>query len=242
MTPIYAVGDIHGQIDMLETALTRIERDGGPDARVVFLGDLVDRGPGSAQVIDRLLQGQAEGRDWTVLSGNHDDLFAGFLELGIDLDPRVLSGVPWTGDRIGGRATLASYGMGDLDRPVSALLEEARATVPAAHLAFLKGLPAYHHLDGLLFVHAGIRPGISLANQIRDDLLWIRSDFLNDPRPHPWLVVHGHSAVQIPEHRGNRVNLDSGAGYGRPLTTAVFEGDGVWTLDGFGRAKLLPNP
>lgn len=242
MTPTYAIGDIHGQIDMLETALARIEADGGRDASIVFIGDLVDRGPGSAQVIDRLMQGQAQGRDWTVLCGNHDDLFVGFLDRGINLDPRVLSGAPWTGPRLGGLATLASYGMGDLERPFEALLEEARAVVPAAHLAFLKGLPTHHERGGLLFVHAGIRPGLALQDQARDDLLWIRGDFLNDPRPHPWLVVHGHSAVEIAEHRGNRVNLDSGAGYGRPITAAVFEGDQVWVLDGFGRAPLRPIP
>lgn len=242
MTPIYAVGDIHGQLEMLETALSRIEVDGGPDARIVFVGDLVDRGAGSRQVIERLMQGQAEGRDWTVLSGNHDDLFVGFLERGADHDPRILSGVPWSGPRIGGKATLASYGMQDLDRPIEALLEEARQVVPRAHLAFLKGLPLHHEAGELLFVHAGIRPGVALKDQTRDDQMWIRGDFLNDTRAHPWLVVHGHTAVEAPEHHGNRVNLDSGAGYGRPITAAVFEGREVWTLEAVGRAALLANP
>ncbi|THD76646.1 serine/threonine protein phosphatase [Thalassobius vesicularis] len=242
MTPIYAVGDIHGQLEMLETALSRIEADGGPDAKIVFVGDLVDRGAGSRQVIERLMQGQAEGRDWTVLSGNHDDLFVGFLERGADHDPRILSGVPWSGPRIGGKATLASYGMQDLDRPIEALLEEARQVVPPAHLAFLKGLPLHHEAGALLFVHAGIRPGVALKDQTRDDQMWIRGDFLNDTRAHPWLVVHGHTAVEAPEHHGNRVNLDSGAGYGRPITAAVFEGREVWTLEAKGRATLLANP
>ena len=241
MPPIYAVGDIHGQYDMLETALQRIEADGGPDSKIVFLGDLVDRGPGSAKVIQRLMEGQAAGRDWTILCGNHDDLFHGFVSKGIDLDPRVLSGVPWTGPRIGGRATLESYGMSDLDRPTDELIAEAQQTVPQAHLDFLANLPTHLLLGDLLFVHAGIRPGISLQNQNPDDLMWIRGEFLNDPRPHPWLVVHGHTAVQAHEHQGNRVNLDGGAGYGRPLTTAIFEGQKVWTLDVFGRAELLPS-
>jgi serine/threonine protein phosphatase 1 len=239
-TPIYAVGDIHGQLDMLETALRHIESDGGPDARIVFLGDLVDRGDSSAQVIERLRAGQAEGRNWTVLCGNHDDLFAGFLRTGAVEDARIKSGVPWTGPRLGGLATLASYGMTDLDRPAPALWAEAKSVVPSAHLTYLESLPDHLLIDDLLFVHAGIRPGISLANQTRDDMKWIRQEFLDDPRQHPWLVVHGHTAIQAAEHRGNRVNLDSGAGYGRPITAAVFENGRVWTLDAMGRMPLDP--
>lgn len=239
-TPIYAVGDIHGQLEMLETALDLISTDGGRDARIVFLGDLVDRGASSKQVIERLMAGQESGLNWTVLSGNHDDLFSGFIEHGINMDPRVLSGVPWTGPLIGGLATLASYGMSELDRPVEQLLAEARATVPIEHRNFLRGLPTYLAQDDLLFVHAGIRPGVPLIEQDRDDLMWIRSDFLEDTRAHPWLVVHGHTAVQTPEHHGNRVNLDSGAGYGRPITAAVFEHGQVWQLTPSGRSLLAP--
>ncbi|WP_319825363.1 metallophosphoesterase family protein [Thalassovita sp.] len=238
--PIYAVGDIHGQLDMLESALDWIEKDGGPEAQIVFVGDLVDRGPHSRQVIETLLKGQAQGRDWTVLSGNHDDLFVGFLERGAVDDPRIKSGVPWHGPRLGGLSTLASYGIGDLDRPVPDLWSDAQHAVPAAHLKFLRALPSYLRTKELLFVHAGIRPGLPLAQQTRDDMMWIRADFLDDPRPHPWLVVHGHSAVDTAEHRGNRVNLDSGAGYGRPITAAVFEGRDVWTLDPMGRMPLEP--
>lgn len=238
MTPIYAVGDIHGHLDMLEAALTRIEADGGRDARIVFLGDLVDRGAESRQVIDRLMKGQAEGRNWTVLCGNHDDLFAGFLSSGAINDARIKSGVPWTGPRLGGLTTLASYGMTDLDRPAEALWTEAKVTVPQEHLDYLQGLPDHQLIDDILFVHAGIRPGIPLADQSRDDLMWIRKEFLDDPRPHPWLVVHGHTAVLTAEHHGNRVNLDSGAGYGRPITAAVFQDGRVWTLDAMGRMPL----
>lgn len=240
MTPIYAVGDIHGQLDMLETALDRIQADGGTEAKIVFLGDLVDRGADSRQVIERLMQGQAEGRDWTVLTGNHDDLFRGFLETGAVTDDRIKSGVPWHGPRIGGLPTLASYGMTDLDRDPAELWQEAIQIIPAAHLLFLRDLPSYLEQDGLLFVHAGIRPGLPLPAQSRDDMMWIRGEFLEDPRPHPWLVVHGHSAVDAAEHHGNRVNLDSGAGYGRPITAAVFEAGQVWTLEAPGRYPLLP--
>lgn len=238
--PIYAVGDIHGQYEMLETALRLIEVDGGPDAQIVFLGDLVDRGAGSCQVIERLMQGQKAGRNWTVLCGNHDDLFAGFLRTGAVNDPRIKSGVPWTGPRLGGLATLQSYGMTDLDRPAPQLWAEAKTCVPRAHLDYLAGLPDHLLINDLLFVHAGIRPGIPLADQTRDDMMWIRAEFLEDARPYPWLVVHGHSAVEVAEHRGNRVNLDSGAGYDRPITAAVFQGGQVWTLDPMGRMPLDP--
>ena len=238
--PVYAVGDIHGQFDMLQRALRQIEKDGGTDAKIVFLGDLVDRGTGSRQVIECLIEGQARGRDWTVLTGNHDDLFVGFMDSGAVHDPRVKSGVPWHGPRIGGLPTLASYGIGGLDRDPAALWDDARRAVPPEHVEFLRDLPSHLLSGDLLFVHAGIRPGLPLEQQNRDDMMWIRGEFLEDPRPHPWLVVHGHSAVEIAEHRGNRVNLDSGAGYDRPITAAVFENGGVWTLDAFGRMPLEP--
>jgi len=238
--PIYAVGDIHGQLEMLETAISLIETDGGPNARVVFLGDLVDRGESSRQVIERLMRAQQKRRDWTVLSGNHDQLFVGFMETGAVDDPRIKSGVPWVGPRLGGLATLASYGITNLDQTPMALWEEAKARVPMAHVDFLKSLPTHLAADDLLFVHAGIRPGIALGDQSPDDLMWIRNEFLDDPRTHPWLVVHGHTAVQTAEHKGNRVNLDSGAGYGRPITAAVFEDGRVWTLSPQGRVALDP--
>lgn len=238
--PIYAVGDIHGQLEMLETALDRIRADGGKDARIVFVGDLVDRGASSCQVIDLLMSGQAEGRNWTVLRGNHDDLFLRFLRTGKIEDSRIKSGVPWTGPRLGGLTTLASYGITDLDRPAGDLWVDAKARVPNAHIEYLQSLPCYALVDDLLFVHAGIRPGIALTDQTDDDLMWIRAEFLDDTRRHPWLVVHGHTAVEAPEHKGNRVNLDSGAGYGRQITAAVFENGQVWTLAENGRVPLRP--
>ena len=114
------------------------------------------------------------------------------------------------------------------------------AAVPAAHLDFLDSRPLWVARGALLFVHAGIAPGVALEAQTEDDLIWIRDPFLNHARPHPWLVVHGHSAVEVPEHRGNRVNLDGGAGYGRMLHPAVFEGRDAWLLTETGRKPLRP--
>lgn len=239
--PIYVLGDIHGEVAMLDMALDRIAADGGTDAPLVSLGDLVDRGPASRAVIDTLMQGQAAGRDWTVLKGNHDRMFHRYLEDGRVHDPRVVSGVDWLNPRLGGVATLASYGvMVDEGRDPADLLADARSAVPAAHLAFLQSMPLHRRAEGLLFVHAGIAPGVALDQQTEDDLLWIRDPFLNHTGAHPWLVVHGHTALEAPAHCGNRINLDSGAGYGRPLTVAVFEGVRVWTLEADGRRPLQP--
>lgn len=239
--PIYVIGDIHGQLAQLETAFERIAADGGENAPFVSLGDLVDRGPDSRAVIEMLMQGQAAGRDWTVLKGNHDRMFQRFLEDGRLDDPRILSGANWFHPRLGGDATLASYGVsGIYRRPARDLREAAQEAVPAAHLTFLQNLPLCHQRDDLFFVHAGIAPGVALEKQAEDDLLWIRGAFLEHTEPHPLLVIHGHTALEAPEHYGNRINLDGGAGYGRPLTVAVFERGHVWTLEPEGRRPLVP--
>lgn len=235
---IYAVGDIHGHLDKLDQALARIEADGGAEAPVVFLGDLVDRGPASCQVIERLLEGRAAGRDWTVLLGNHDRLFLDFLEEGRIWSEHIKSGVSWLNPRMGGAVTLASYGVEASEEAPA--LEAARAAVPEAHREFLRSLPRLHEVGDLLFVHAGIDPRKPLDWQDPVDLIWIRDRFLNYRDPLPWLVVHGHSAVDYPEHCGNRVNLDGGAGHGRDLIPAVIEGREVSLLTDRGRVALRP--
>ncbi len=237
--PIYAIGDIHGQSGFLDQALAWIHTDGGPDAKIVFLGDLVDRGPDPGGVLDRLISAQAIGRDWTVIKGNHDRMFTRFLGDGTVHDDEIKSGLDWLHPRLGGSQTLAAYGVPDAsDRAIADVLAEARQAVPPTHLAFLNGLPLYHETDDLLFVHAGIRPGLTLSQQQENDLLWIRAAFLDHVEPHPWTVVHGHTALDYPQHHGNRVNLDGGAGYGRPIYPAVFEGTDCWLLNANGRTAL----
>ncbi|KAE9632250.1 metallophosphoesterase family protein [Parasedimentitalea maritima] len=240
-SPIYAIGDIHGQLEMLETALHRIEVDGGPNARIVFLGDYTDRGPNSRGVIELLQQGQAEGRNWTALLGNHDRMFSMYLEDYPRTDSQLLVGFHWLHPRIGGVQTLESYGVevAESDRTYE-VHARAKAAVPQSHLDFLASLPSHHQEGKLLFVHAGIRPDIALEKQSENDKIWIRREFLDHSALHPWLVVHGHTHVPQPEHRGNRVNLDSGAGFGRPLTAAVFENGEAWVLGERGRVALLP--
>ena len=262
MTPIYAIGDIHGQMAMLDRALALIEADGGPDASIVFLGDYADRGPDTRAVIDRLIAGRAAGRDWTCIGGNHDRMFHRFIRDGIEHDAHIKSGVGWLNARLGGPATLASYGVtgefrltrhrnGGLESLVcfdgaegrtdrAGLQAIAATAVPEEHHAFLAMLPPWHQTDDLLFVHAGLRPRVALKDQDTDDLLWIRDPFLESDQDFGKLVVHGHTALDHPRHHGNRVNLDGGAGFGRPLVPAVFEGRTCWLLTGTGRVPLTP--
>ncbi|MEM9795894.1 MAG: metallophosphoesterase family protein [Pseudomonadota bacterium] len=252
---VYAVGDIHGYIDQLDRALALIEADGGRDAPVIFLGDYVDRGPDSRAVIDRLIQGQEAGRPWTYLLGNHDRFFRRFLENGALTDSVLRPGITWLHPNMGGRETLVSY-LGDRAVPpstalpgedacpsdmVRAVSEAARAAVPEDHQTFLERLVPLHETAEQVFVHAGIRPGIPLEDQAEDDLIWIRKPFLDDPRDHGRLIVHGHTALPAARHYGNRLNLDSGAGYGDPITVAYIQGRDAWALAEDGRLPLRPD-
>lgn len=238
--PIYAIGDIHGQTAMLDTALERIEQDGGAGARVVFLGDYCDRGPDSKAVLRTLIDGQAAGRDWVCLKGNHDRLFEWYLaEGGPRNDPHMMIGYDWFHERIGGRETALSYGVTIPERirqeDAAALMSEA---VHEAHLQFLRGLRLSHAEQGLFFAHAGVRPGVALDQQAEQDLLWIRKPFHSDTSDHGAFVVHGHTPVDAPEMHSNRLNIDTGAGYGKPLTAALFEGGEWFTLTDQGRQRL----
>lgn len=237
--PIYAVGDLHGQTAEFERVFTLIEQDGGLDARVVFLGDYVDRGPDSAGMIDRLIQGRDAGRDWITLLGNHDRMFAWFLEDTPRNDPHLLVGYHWLHERLGGVETLRSYGV-EFEGHIR--LEDlhamAKAAVPRSHIAFLRDLVAMYQTADLAFVHAGIRPGIALNAQQENDLVWIRQAFHNHRTAHPKLIVHGHTPLDQATHYGNHINLDTGAGYGRPVSVAVFEDRQCWLLTDNGRVAL----
>lgn len=241
VNPIYCLGDIHGQTAYMERALDLIERDGGVAAEIIFLGDLMDRGPDSRGVIEALMAAQAAGRNWHVIKGNHDRMFSRFVRTGDEDDERILSGIGWMNPRLGGPTTLESYGIpNSADMPLEEAFRAAAAAVPEDHLKFLEELPLYIERDRLLFVHAGILPEVPLADQIEDDLIWIRAPFHAYKKPHPWLIVHGHTALDYPEHFGNRIDLDGGAGYGRMIHPAVFEGTKCWLLTDNGRVPLTP--
>jgi serine/threonine protein phosphatase 1 len=240
---IYAIGDIHGHLDQLRRAHRLIAEDqaahGGEHASIVHLGDLVDRGPDSRGVIDFLIEGRERHADWVVLRGNHDHLFLNFLEGGDGTDPHLRSDITWQGDIMGGADTLGSYGAVKrvLERR-GAFESRARALVPTAHRRFLESLPFWFAFEGILFVHAGIRPGFPIEAQDDDDLMWIRNDFLWHNGSHGRLIVHGHTPVEEPTHYGNRINIDCGAGWGNPLVPVVLEGGACFALTDEGRRQV----
>ncbi|WP_136683414.1 metallophosphoesterase [Falsirhodobacter xinxiangensis] len=234
----YAIGDIHGHLDLLHRAHGLIEADGS-DAPIVHIGDLVDRGPDSRGVVEHLRAGIASGRDWIVLKGNHDRMFEAFLGDPKSHDPGLRPDLSWLHPRLGGGGTLASYGVANAsDRPVAAVHEEALAAVPQSHRDFIRGLPYSHRRGDAIFVHAGIRPGVKMEYQTEDDLCWIREPFLSDQTEHGALIVHGHTAIDTATLYNNRLNLDSSAAYGGPLSAVVIEGRDVWLLTPEGRKPL----
>jgi serine/threonine protein phosphatase 1 len=242
MMRTYAIGDIHGQLGKLQAAHGLIAADGaGPEDVVVHVGDLVDRGPDSRGVIDWLMAGQADGRPWVVLKGNHDRMFTGFVGNAAHVDAGLRADLSYLHPKIGGGATLASYGMlNAADRPLGPVWAEVQEAVPPAHVAWLSELPIRFARDEALFVHAGIDPDVALEDQVEDRLLWIREPFLSDKRDHGPLIVHGHTVVDRATHYGNRLNIDSGAAYGGPLSAVVIEGRAAWLLTPEGRQPILP--
>lgn len=242
---IYAIGDIHGQLEMLHQVHALIVADraacGDATAPVMHLGDFNDRGPNSAGVIQTLIDGIADGQPWLAIKGNHDRLFTGFLGDHDWEDPYLAGRLHWFDPRLGGDKTLNSYGIRQVgSRLITDVHRDSVEAVPTTHRTFLESLPLTYETPELLFVHAGIRPGVPLAEQDEEDLIWIRDGFLEDTRDHGKLVVHGHTALEEPMHFGNRIDLDSGAGYFRPLTVAVFEDRDCWVLSRAGRVPLLP--
>lgn len=239
----YAIGDIHGHLDLLRAVHDLIADDMARNGagQVVHVGDLVDRGPDSRGVIDFLALGIADGQDWVVLKGNHDRMFALFMADPAAKEDGLRADLSWLHPRLGGAETLQSYGVrSPADRPVAAVHADAERAVPPAHLAFLRSRPTWHRVGGTIFVHAGIRPGVPMDMQVETDLVWIRAAFLEHTAPHEALIVHGHTAIDAPTHYGNRVNIDSSAAYGGPLSVIVVDGDAVFNLTREGRVPLRP--
>jgi serine/threonine protein phosphatase 1 len=205
MTLTYAIGDIHGALHKLRNLTERCqEHAAGRPRTYVFLGDYIDRGPESAGVIRFLidLQGTMPERVITLM-GNHEATVLAIID-------GITPAANWLAQ--GGAATLRSYGV-----------SRARE-LPREHVDWMRSLPSSHDDGRRFFVHAGIDPQKPLDAQNEFDLLWIREPFLSDGRDHGRLIVHGHTPLNgdSPELRGNRVNLDTGAVFGGPLTAAVF--------------------
>ncbi len=213
--PLYAVGDIHGMDDLLALILAMIAVDAaGAPATVVFLGDAVNRGPQTRAVLDRLIAGPAESRDrWIVLRGNHEQAM---LDALTEAQPTAFS--RWL--KRGGAATLRSYGGGRKD----ATPERARALVGRDHLEFLAGRPLMHCEDGHLFVHAGVTPGVPLAEQSPEALMTIRDPFLRKRHRLPYTVIHGHTPTNGQPLLGpRRVGIDTGACLTGVLTAIAID-------------------
>ena len=239
---IYAIGDIHGHILELKATHARIkadmERVGDTTAKIVHVGDYTDRGPASREVIEYLMDGIARGEPWICLRGNHDRLFTRFVRDMTAFDDNMPPELSFLNPRIGGNTTLASYGVTTVDYEFEAAFEAAQTAVPKEHLDFIEGLPLYYEWDKYLFVHAGIQPGVPLEQQSEEDLIWIRKGWLDYEGDLPWIVVHGHTAVNLPSQFGNRIDIDTGAGYGWPVTAIVIEGDTQEVVTDTGRAPL----
>lgn len=225
---LVAIGDIHGHLDLLERLLRLVAEDcchhPTRRLRLIFLGDFIDRGPRSAQTIDRLMagpppSGPLAGAEWITLRGNHEELFRQFLD-------GEAVGRLWS--RSGGLETAQSYLGRDWDPDLAADLDRLRRilipAVPTAHRDFLDRLDLLHRAGDYAFAHAGIRPGIPLDRQLGDDLMWIRGDFLHDGRPHPAMVVHGHTISAEPQVLSNRIGIDTGAYRTGRLTALVLDG------------------
>lgn len=219
---IYAIGDVHGRLDLLEAMHTRIrdeiERDAPADWRIVHVGDYVDRGPDSKGVIDFLAEAIRTDSRYVALAGNHD---AGLVDFLADPDKDSLFA------RHGGRQTALSYGV-DADfssqGQARASAERLRAAMPREHVEFLSTLPRSVAFGDFFFCHAGIRPGVPLALQNPEDLIWIRERFLSSPLLYEKVVVHGHTPSQAPEIMPNRVNVDTAAFTTGVLTALSIDG------------------
>lgn len=224
-TRVYAIGDVHGRLDLLMRLEAMMEADlarSRPARTVaVYLGDYVDRGVASRGVLDHLLDHPPPVDEVVHLLGNHEETMCRFL---VD---------PWIGEnwlRFGGLETLKSYGVApDPDLPAEERLRRMQEgfslAVPERHWAFLEGLPLRHEEGGYFFVHAGVRPRVPLDRQRRFDLLWIRDEFLDSEVDHGRVVVHGHSISSEPEILPNRIGIDTGAFMSGRLTALVLEGE-----------------
>ncbi|MBO9576417.1 MAG: serine/threonine protein phosphatase [Sphingobium sp.] len=224
---IYAIGDIHGCYDPLRDLLARISHDAeihaaGRTACLIFCGDYIDRGPSSAQVLDALCWLKRYGPyHMHFLKGNHEAAMLDYIA-----DPGSMR--EWL--RFGGTETLLSYGLtppgAEAPAPAHvAARDDLLERMPVAHLRFLEQLELMVGVGDYAFVHAGIRPGVPLAEQEEEDLLWIRKGFVDVDRPHERIIVHGHSISAEPEMLPHRIGIDTGA-YKTGVLTALRLEDG----------------
>jgi serine/threonine protein phosphatase 1 len=226
---IYAVGDVHGRLDLLEKLLARIKTDIAlrPTVRpvYVFLGDYIDRGSSSRETIDRLIE-HGETHESVFLKGNHEHIAIKCLSDRSRFDQ-------WL--RLGGLETLASYGVppeilanGKQIVEVQAAFHDA---LPKKHFRFFRDLQKSFVSGDFFFAHAGVNPKVELSRQKESDLLWIRGEFLSSNEDFGKIIVHGHTPAREIEVRPNRINIDTGAFATGRLTCLAIEGDSLSVID-----------
>jgi serine/threonine protein phosphatase 1 len=225
---IYAISDIHGCADLLQQMFTVIDRDlttiGSMRAIHVFLGDYIDRGPESCRTIDLLVE-RGQKHESVFLKGNHEAFLFDVLK-----NPAQLQ--EWK--QFGGLQTLTSYGLQPSLNPdpaeQSELINQLAVTIPAHQRRFFNRLRLRFVCGDFFFVHAGVRPGVPLAQQQEQDLLWIREEFLSSEERFGKYIVHGHTPVREPDIRSNRINIDTGAYATGNLTLLAIQGDSLLAL------------
>jgi serine/threonine protein phosphatase 1 len=227
---VYAVGDVHGCLDKLESLAWQIKedsKDASGEVKIVLLGDYVDRGPQSRETIDYLLAAQRNW-GWHLLKGNHDN----YLPFNTPPDGGIAH---WC--KYGGRETLKSYGIDvsmlsddELKFKSDEVIHRFRTAAPSGHEQFIASLKTNLKIGDYVFVHAGIRPGIGLADQKEEDMLFIRSQFLQSEEDHGFVVVHGHTPVEQVQVLANRIGIDTGAVFGGRLTAIALDGTKRWML------------
>ncbi len=222
---IYAIGDVHGRLDLLRDLVDKINEDaqsaGSASIKVVFLGDYVDRGMDSCGVINLLIEDPFPNFDTIYLKGNHEQAILDFLK-----DPAF--GTTWK--YYGGLETLHSYGLTEALAATTAedfvdVAQEFRDVLPEQHVSFLSNLPTKATIGDYCFVHAGMRPGIPLDRQVDEDMLWIRDTFLSSKHDFGKIIVHGHTPTETPVLARNRIGIDTGAYMTGVLTALVLEGE-----------------
>lgn len=226
---VYAIGDVHGRLDCFDTLIEMIDADnaarGPAETQIVLLGDLVDRGPDSAGVVERAMALTASERRVRGIKGNHEEMFLSAIRG----SERAMRGFA----QYGGRETLFSYGMSQSDYNgylFPELIEAAARIVPESHVAYLDSLEDMIEVGDYLFVHAGIRPGVPIAEQTPEALRWIRREFLEHRGDFGRVVVHGHTITPEVDIRGNRIGIDTGAYETGRLTAIGIEGSERWFL------------
>lgn len=222
---IYAIGDIHGELPLLEELIDEIRWDARQkpdrDHKLIFIGDYVDRGLHSRQVVDLVMNG-IDGFETICLRGNHEQMLIDFLDM-----PTHEKAISLKRDFVGGTETLQSYGL-DIDELILDLQNEVSIegklrAIPEEHSRWMANLPHWHFEDGFCFVHAGVRPGIHVEAQQERDALWIRGDFTDSDHDHGRVIVHGHTTSREPEIKPNRINIDTGACLFGTLTAVALE-------------------